>query len=98
MNTFTEQDMEDYADYVVKAKTVQVEPTLSHWYAQRNKPTKKVTCFEVIDHTAEVVGSNFKEFGIPDMGRVLVKYDVNVELSYQDDGKMLKVFLKDKES
>ena len=27
MNTFTAQDMKDYADYVVKAKTVQVEPT-----------------------------------------------------------------------
>ena len=48
MNTFTAQDMEDYADYVVKAKTVQVEPTLSHWYAQRNKPAKKVIDLSVL--------------------------------------------------
>lgn len=42
--------------------------------------TDKVTRFEVIDET----------------GRAIVKYDVSVELSYQDDGKTLKVFLKDK--
>jgi hypothetical protein len=48
MNTFTAQDMHNYADYVVKAKTVQVEPTLSHWYAQRNKPTKKVIDLSVL--------------------------------------------------
>ena len=39
----------------------------------------KVTRFEVIDET----------------GRVIVKHGVSVELSYQDDGKTLKVFLKD---
>ena len=42
--------------------------------------TDKVTRFEVIDES----------------GRVIVKYDVSVELTYQDDGKTLKVFLKDK--
>jgi len=41
--------------------------------------TKTITRFEVIN----------KE------GRVLVYYDVKVELLYQDDGKTLKVFLKD---
>jgi hypothetical protein len=41
--------------------------------------------FEVIDHTYAGVG------------RILVRHDVSVELSYQDDGKTLKVFLKDKE-
>tara|TARA_R110002110_G_scaffold96968_1_gene249401 strand:+ start:17 stop:172 length:156 start_codon:yes stop_codon:yes gene_type:complete len=45
--------------------------------------TKKVTRFEVIDHT------NRGE------GRVLVEYGVNVELQLQDDGKTLKVFLSD---
>lgn len=40
----------------------------------------KVTRFEVIDET----------------GRAMVKYGVSVELSYQDDGRTLKVFLKDK--
>ena len=39
--------------------------------------------FEVIDHTKEK------------LGRVLSKYNVNVELSVQDDGRTLKVFLTD---
>ena len=39
--------------------------------------------FEVIDHTKEK------------LGRVLSKYNVNVELSIQDDGRTLKVFLTD---
>ena len=46
---------------------------------------KKVTRFEVIDHTHAGVG------------RILVSYDVCVELSYQDDGTTLKVFMKDGE-
>ena len=45
----------------------------------------EVTRFEVIDHTHAGVGM------------ILVGHDVNVELSYQDDGKTLTVFLKDKE-
>jgi hypothetical protein len=40
---------------------------------------KKVTRFEVIDHTGE--------------GRVLVKNGVKVELSLQDDDRTLKVFI-----
>tara|TARA_R110002124_G_scaffold152294_2_gene319181 strand:+ start:803 stop:1003 length:201 start_codon:yes stop_codon:yes gene_type:complete len=46
-----------------------------------------VTRFEVIDHTW--VGT----------GRIvnMTHHDVSVELSYQDDGKTLKVFLKDKD-
>jgi hypothetical protein len=44
--------------------------------------SKKVTRFEVIDHTE---------------GRLLVKYGVEVELSYQDDGRTLKVFLMENE-
>ena len=47
---------------------------------------KKVTRFEVIDNTWA------------GKGRVLAHYGCIVELSYQDDGKTLKVFLKDKES
>ena len=47
---------------------------------------EKVTRFEVIDHTTD--GSQ---------GRVLVQYDVVVQLSLQDDGRTLKVFLGDKE-
>ena len=42
----------------------------------------KVTRFEVIDVNA---------------GRLIVRYGVDVELSYQDDGRTLKVFMKDAE-
>ena len=42
-----------------------------------------VTRFEVIDHTAS------------GEGRALVRYSVAVTLSYQDDGRTLKVFLTD---
>lgn len=46
--------------------------------------TEKVTRFEVIDHTSEL------------QGRILVKYGVKVEISIQDDGRTMKVFLTDK--
>ena len=46
--------------------------------------TKKVTRFKVIDHTSEF------------QGRILVKYGVRVEISIQDDGRTMKVFLTDK--
>ena len=46
--------------------------------------TDKITRFEVIDHTADM------------LGRMLVKYGVNVEVSIQDDGRTMKVFLTDK--
>ena len=48
-------------------------------------PSQGVTRFEVIDHTS---GNNL---------RAVVRYDCIVELSYQDEGKTLKVFLKDKD-
>ena len=46
--------------------------------------TEKITRFEVIDHTSEL------------QGRILVKYGVKVEISIQDDGRTMKVFLTDK--
>lgn len=46
--------------------------------------TKSITRFEVIDHTSKK------------QGRIVVEYDVNVELSLQDDCKTLKVFLTNK--
>tara|TARA_R110000764_G_scaffold46891_1_gene105070 strand:+ start:92 stop:298 length:207 start_codon:yes stop_codon:yes gene_type:complete len=46
-----------------------------------------VTRFEVIDHTWAGTGRIVN----------MTHYDVSVELSYQDDGKTLKVFLKDKD-
>lgn len=45
----------------------------------------KVTRFEVIDHTFKMGG------------RVLVERDVNVEVSIQDEGRTMKVFLTEKE-
>ena len=45
-----------------------------------------VTRFEVIDHTWAGTGRIVN----------MTHHDVSVELSYQDDGKTLKVFLKDK--
>jgi len=44
--------------------------------------TEKVTRFEVIDHTAP-----------EGQGRVYAAQNVKVELSYQDDGRTLKVFV-----
>jgi hypothetical protein len=43
--------------------------------------TKSITRFEVIDHTSKK------------RGRIVVEYNVKVELSLQDGNKTLKVFL-----
>jgi hypothetical protein len=47
------------------------------------QPIDKVTRFEVIDHTKK------------QRGRIVVEYGVKVEVSIQDDGKTMKVFLTD---
>lgn len=47
---------------------------------------ESVTRFEVVDHSS---GGG---------GRVLVKYNVAVELRFQDHGRTLKVFLSDRHS
>ena len=58
-----------------------------NYEAPKSKDTmSKVNRFEVIDHTSEK------------LGREIVKYGVDVELSFQDDDKTLKVFLTDKAS
>ena len=31
---FTEQDMQNYADYVAKAVLSNIQPDLAHWYAE----------------------------------------------------------------
>ena len=46
--------------------------------------TKEITRFEVIDHTRKK------------QGRIVVEYNINVELSLQDENRTLKVFLTDK--
>ena len=52
------------------------------WKADRRVRDKTINRFELIDET----------------GRVIVKYGVSVELLYQDDGRTLKVVLKDMKS
>lgn len=47
--------------------------------------TEKVTRVELIDH----------RFDAPNRGRCFVAYGVAVELSYQDQGRTLKVFIDD---
>ena len=49
--------------------------------ADRRIRDKTINRFEVIDQT---------------LGRLMVKYDVSVELLYQDDGQTLKIVLKEK--
>ena len=49
-----------------------------------NSITKDVTRFEVIDHTFRM------------RGRYVVEYGVSVEVSIQDDGKTMKIFLNEK--
>lgn len=44
--------------------------------------TEKITRFEVIDET----------------GRIVVRYGVDVQLSFQDDDRTLKVFLSKKKT
>jgi len=44
----------------------------------------KVTRVELIDH----------RYGSPSFGRVFVAWDVSAELSLQDDGRTLKVFVR----
>ena len=45
---FTEQDMQNYADYVAKAVLSNIQPDLAHWYAEWHKPTKKVIDLSVL--------------------------------------------------
>ncbi len=59
---------------------------IEYYGEQMQYPTEKVTRFEVIDHTKEM------------LGRAYVKYGVNVDLIFQDDGQTLKVFVDDKHS
>ena len=45
---FTEQDMQNYADYVAKAVLSNITPNLDRWYAEWHKPTKKVIDLSVL--------------------------------------------------
>lgn len=91
---FTDKTMQLIADTVevevnkavgeLKDKSVDSAARLDHpGHMKDSQDTTKVTRFEVIDHTT---GGE---------GRAYVKHDVSVELSYQDDGRTLKVFVED---
>lgn len=58
-------------------------PTM-HFKEEKESPTKDVTRFEVIDHTKSLEDGG---------GRVMVKYGVKVDISMQDRGRTIKVFL-----
>ena len=45
---FTEQDMQNYADYVAKAALSNITPNLDRWYAEWRNPTKKVIDLSVL--------------------------------------------------
>ena len=45
---FTEQDMQNYADYVAKAALSNIQPDLAHWYAEWHKTAKKVIDLSVL--------------------------------------------------
>ena len=45
---FTEQDMQNYADYVAKAALSNITPNLDRWYAEWHKPAKKVIDLSVL--------------------------------------------------
>ena len=47
------------------------------------QPIDKVTRFEVIDHSKKM------------RGRYVVEYGIKVEVSIQDDGRTMKIFLND---
>lgn len=54
-------------------------------------PGENVTRFEVIDHRTPLVGEPGTGYG-----RVFSARGCKIELSYQDDGKTLKVFVDGK--
>ena len=70
---------------VLKAKVSRLTQQNDSLRGKQN--INKVTRFEVIDHTWAGTGRIVN----------MTHHDVSVELSYQDDGKTLKVFLKDKD-
>lgn len=59
---------------------------IEYYGQQMHYPTEKVTRFEVIDHTKEMIG------------RAYVKHNITIDLSFQDNGQTLKVFVDDKHS
>lgn len=78
-----EQLAEDFyplitTDLICSPKLVRAAYVKGYTQCQEEADTLKVTRFEVIDTN----------------GRVYQKWNCKVELSYQDDGQTLKVFIK----
>ena len=68
--------------YAAKVELEDYTNVVNNTIPDRRIRDKTINRFEVIDET----------------GRVIVKYGVSVELLYQDDGRTLKVVLKDMKS
>jgi hypothetical protein len=71
-----------FADSVDKAQ----EAFLAKLTAERPTATDPLTRFEVIDHRKDA----------PTVGRAFVAWPATIELSYQDTGRTLKVFVTDR--
>lgn len=70
----------DIKDLSNNGKLIQYAKLIS---IQKELPESKVTRLEVIDHSGSGVGRAYSKHGIN-----------SLELSYQDDGKTLKIFIK----
>jgi hypothetical protein len=68
--------------YAAKVELEDYTNVVNNTIPDRRIRDKTINRFEVIDET----------------GRVIVKYGVSVELLYQDDGRTLKVVLRDMKS
>ena len=85
MKLFTEEQVKRAIDIADEnSDLLEYDEILSKLTSIELPDYEKVTRFEVIDHTSS------KE------GRILVRYSVMVDVSIQDDGMTMKVFLTDK--
>ena len=81
-DTYNTLVQDAYAAKVELEDYTNVVNNTTPWKADRRIRDKTINRFELIDET----------------GRVIVKYGVSVELLYQDDGRTLKVVLRDMKS
>lgn len=83
---FSNENYGDNMPYDLQKKTVEDFISLVEQKVREEERTKSVSRVEVIDHT-----KSFEEGG----GRCYVKWQsgMKVELSEQDDGKTLKIFI-----
>ena len=48
MNTFTIQDMKDFSNYICECANIDAAELFEEWYAEKNKPAKKVIDLSVL--------------------------------------------------